>query len=188
MFTLVGIAGEDDLDAPDLNCQPVANGALRSGATPRGAGSEGAVPGFPGRGAGHGNGGGQDRAILSPDASAECRDRLLRAIVNLPSSEAAGEWARDVLPLKNTLIAGDALATTKQEYFLAIATQRPELHGPPAYYTTDWDAARESVRRLAALRPMISPRSGGFTAGPLLISPMPRAAASIQACAPISIA
>src|SRR5262245_44980422 len=26
LFTLVGIAGEDDLDAPDLNCQPVAEG------------------------------------------------------------------------------------------------------------------------------------------------------------------
>jgi glyoxylase-like metal-dependent hydrolase (beta-lactamase superfamily II) len=53
-----------------------------------------------------------------------------------------------------TLVAGDAFVTTKQESFLAIATQRPELHGPPAYYTTDWDAARESVRKLAALRPV----------------------------------
>jgi glyoxylase-like metal-dependent hydrolase (beta-lactamase superfamily II) len=51
-----------------------------------------------------------------------------------------------------TLIAGDAFVTTKQESLLAVATQRPELHGPPAYYTPDWDAARESVRRLAALR------------------------------------
>jgi glyoxylase-like metal-dependent hydrolase (beta-lactamase superfamily II) len=52
-----------------------------------------------------------------------------------------------------TLIAGDAFVTTKQESFLAAMTQRPELHGPPAYFTTDWDAARESVQRLAALRP-----------------------------------
>jgi glyoxylase-like metal-dependent hydrolase (beta-lactamase superfamily II) len=52
-----------------------------------------------------------------------------------------------------TLIAGDAFVTTKQESLLAVATQRPELHGPPAYYTTDWDAARDSVERLAALRP-----------------------------------
>ncbi|HEY4085677.1 MAG TPA: MBL fold metallo-hydrolase [Bryobacteraceae bacterium] len=53
-----------------------------------------------------------------------------------------------------TLIVGDAFATTKQESFLAIASQRPELHGPPAYFTTDWDAARDSVRKLAALRPV----------------------------------
>lgn len=43
--------------------------------------------------------------------------------------------------------------TTKQESLLAAMTYRPELHGPPAYFTTDWDAARESVRRLAALQP-----------------------------------
>jgi glyoxylase-like metal-dependent hydrolase (beta-lactamase superfamily II) len=51
------------------------------------------------------------------------------------------------------LIAGDAFATTKQESFLAAATQKPELHGPPAYFTTDWDAARDSVVKLARLRP-----------------------------------
>jgi len=52
-----------------------------------------------------------------------------------------------------TMIAGDAFVTTKQESLFAALTQRPELHGPPAYYTTNWDDARESVRKLAALRP-----------------------------------
>jgi glyoxylase-like metal-dependent hydrolase (beta-lactamase superfamily II) len=52
-----------------------------------------------------------------------------------------------------TLIAGDAVITTKQESAMAVATQRRELHGPPAYFTQDWDAARESVGRLAALEP-----------------------------------
>jgi glyoxylase-like metal-dependent hydrolase (beta-lactamase superfamily II) len=64
------------------------------------------------------------------------------------------------------LIAGDAFCTTKQESFLAVATQRPELHGPPAYATTDWDAARESVRALAALEPaFIAPGHGQPMAG-----------------------
>lgn len=27
------------------------------------------------------------------------------------------------------------------------------MHGPPMYYTSDWDSARESVRTLAALEP-----------------------------------
>jgi glyoxylase-like metal-dependent hydrolase (beta-lactamase superfamily II) len=53
-----------------------------------------------------------------------------------------------------TLIAGDAVSTTKAESLIAIATQRPELHGPPAYYTSNWDLARESVENLAALRPL----------------------------------
>lgn len=66
-----------------------------------------------------------------------------------------------------TLIVGDAFCTTKQESFLAVATQRPELHGPPAYFTTDWDGARESVRRLAALRPeTVAPGHGQPMAGP----------------------
>jgi glyoxylase-like metal-dependent hydrolase (beta-lactamase superfamily II) len=66
-----------------------------------------------------------------------------------------------------TLIVGDAFCTTKQESFLAVATQRPELHGPPAYYTPDWEAARESVQRLAALKPnSIAPGHGQALAGP----------------------
>ena len=60
-----------------------------------------------------------------------------------------------------TLIAGDAFCTTRQESFFAVASQRPEMHGPPAYFTTDWDAARESVRRLATLQPaFIAPGHG----------------------------
>jgi glyoxylase-like metal-dependent hydrolase (beta-lactamase superfamily II) len=59
------------------------------------------------------------------------------------------------------LLPADAFCTTKQESFLAVAKQTPELHGPPAYYTPDWDAARASVRLLAALRPRtIAPSHG----------------------------
>jgi glyoxylase-like metal-dependent hydrolase (beta-lactamase superfamily II) len=52
-----------------------------------------------------------------------------------------------------TLIAGDAFVTTKQESLLAALTQRPEMHGPPMYFTADWGAARESVRHLADYAP-----------------------------------
>jgi glyoxylase-like metal-dependent hydrolase (beta-lactamase superfamily II) len=52
-----------------------------------------------------------------------------------------------------TLIAGDAFVTTAQESVYAVAVQEPELHGPPMYLTIDWDAARSSVRVLAALEP-----------------------------------
>lgn len=53
------------------------------------------------------------------------------------------------------LLAGDAFVTTKQESVIAVVSQLPEVHGPPAYYTMDWDAARRSVASLAALRPNI---------------------------------
>ena len=52
-----------------------------------------------------------------------------------------------------TLIAGDAVITTAQESAYSVLTQSPELHGPPMYYTPDWDNARASVVRLAALEP-----------------------------------
>lgn len=53
------------------------------------------------------------------------------------------------------LIAGDAFVTTKQESLIAVATQRPEVHGPPSYFTMDWDAAALSVARLAGLQPIV---------------------------------
>jgi glyoxylase-like metal-dependent hydrolase (beta-lactamase superfamily II) len=53
------------------------------------------------------------------------------------------------------LLVGDAFCTANQASFLSVAQQKPELTGPPPYYTPDWDQARESVRKLAALRPMV---------------------------------
>src|SRR5215207_4875467 len=52
-----------------------------------------------------------------------------------------------------TLVAGDAVVTTKQESFFAALLKPQVVHGPPAYFTIDWAEARASVRRLAALRP-----------------------------------
>ena len=54
---------------------------------------------------------------------------------------------------ERTLIAADAFVTTAQESAYAVAVQEPELHGPPMYFTIDWEAARRSVETLAALEP-----------------------------------
>lgn len=53
------------------------------------------------------------------------------------------------------LVAGDAFVTTGQESAYAVAVQRPEMHGPPTYFTVEWDKARVSVARLAALAPRL---------------------------------
>jgi len=50
-----------------------------------------------------------------------------------------------------TLISGDAFISTNQESAYAVTVQAPELHGPPQYYTVDWQAAKHSVAKLAAL-------------------------------------
>ncbi|WP_312794226.1 MBL fold metallo-hydrolase [Tianweitania sp.] len=52
-----------------------------------------------------------------------------------------------------TIIAGDAFITTGQESAYEILVQRPEIHGPPRYFTPDWQAAKQSVQQLAALEP-----------------------------------
>lgn len=52
-----------------------------------------------------------------------------------------------------TLLAGDAICTTKPESVYSAAPQKPELSGPPASCTIDWDAAHRSVATLAALKP-----------------------------------
>ncbi|MBV9672527.1 MAG: MBL fold metallo-hydrolase [Verrucomicrobia bacterium] len=55
-----------------------------------------------------------------------------------------------------SLIAGDAFITTDQESAYAVAIQRLEMHGPPQYYTPDWNSARISVEKLAALEPELA--------------------------------
>jgi glyoxylase-like metal-dependent hydrolase (beta-lactamase superfamily II) len=61
-----------------------------------------------------------------------------------------------------TLIAGDAFVTTVQESALAVFTRRQQVSRPPAYYTTDWQAARESVETLARLRPEVAATGHGI--------------------------
>jgi ERF superfamily len=101
LFTLVGIAGEDDLDAPDLNGRPQSGGAANVGATPALAPSHRSRP--PG-----GNGNDRRPPTLDPDASAALRDELVHEIASLGSSADAALWARTALGAKNTLTPSDA--------------------------------------------------------------------------------
>jgi glyoxylase-like metal-dependent hydrolase (beta-lactamase superfamily II) len=55
-----------------------------------------------------------------------------------------------------TIIAGDAFITTAQESAYAVAVQKPEMHGPPMYFTPDWPSARASVQKLAGLAPELA--------------------------------
>jgi glyoxylase-like metal-dependent hydrolase (beta-lactamase superfamily II) len=53
------------------------------------------------------------------------------------------------------LIAGDAVITTGQESAYEVAVQEPEMHGPPRYFTPDWQAAERSAQLLAILEPRL---------------------------------
>jgi len=59
------------------------------------------------------------------------------------------------------LIAGDAITTVKQESLLSVLTQKQELNGPPAYFTTNWNEAEESVKKLRQLKPTLAITSHG---------------------------
>jgi glyoxylase-like metal-dependent hydrolase (beta-lactamase superfamily II) len=54
------------------------------------------------------------------------------------------------------LIAGDAFVTVKQESLYKVITQTKEISGPPKYYTTNWKAAFESVKKLEVLKPVVA--------------------------------
>jgi hypothetical protein len=111
LFTLVGIAGEDDLDAPDL-------------VTSTNPTSQPEKPQSSGKG--QLNGGQQRPAqrskvqrnarthpqisepILEAEASADLRDRLIAELTDLGSSDDAAMWAHRCLSEKNRLTAADA--------------------------------------------------------------------------------
>jgi glyoxylase-like metal-dependent hydrolase (beta-lactamase superfamily II) len=60
------------------------------------------------------------------------------------------------------LLAGDAFVTRHGESLLAVMTQKREVHGPPAYYTSDWGAAHHSVERLLDLNPQVAATGHGL--------------------------
>jgi ERF superfamily protein len=108
LFTLVGIAGEDDLDAPDL-----CDGPLPPSVVDRSFKSTDGEPHMPLRtpGNGHGRSGGikGERAVtLDPEQSAALRESLLTQLGNISSADLAAAWAQEALTAKNSLIATDA--------------------------------------------------------------------------------
>lgn len=53
------------------------------------------------------------------------------------------------------LLAADAFTTVKQESLMSVVTQTEKISGPPAYLTTDWEAAENSVKHLKDLNPSL---------------------------------
>jgi hypothetical protein len=101
LFTLVGIAGEDDLDAPDLPDARLSSEAQNGLRTPasrqslpiseRRARTERVRP-----------------PTLPPEASEKLRDQLISELEQLQDPETLASWAHRALALKNQLAARDA--------------------------------------------------------------------------------
>src|SRR5262249_8432205 len=109
LFTLVGIAGEDDLDAPDLTDPAPETGKPRTGSTSRTNGGQQSVSdGLTRRGKAKKFGSPTLRRELSTALSASLRTELLREIEDLSAPDDAALWAHRKLPAKNQLSATDA--------------------------------------------------------------------------------
>jgi ERF superfamily len=129
LFTLVGIAGEDDLDAPDLPGMKLGDGAAGPSNSER----------LNGRAAATHSQANEKRSphklrrpvsILGTEASAALGDRMAAEVAGLTSVEVAIEWARGSIAAKNTLATEDAGAveTAFRNRMLVLQTD-PE---PPA--------------------------------------------------------
>jgi ERF superfamily len=106
LFTLVGIAGEDDLDAPDLCGGPP---SLSSSADDHSSkDSQLRMPRPPGNGRVHSHRKGEAPVTLDPAQSTALREKLLTELGTITSADLAAAWAREALAAKNTLAATDA--------------------------------------------------------------------------------
>jgi glyoxylase-like metal-dependent hydrolase (beta-lactamase superfamily II) len=85
-----------------------------------------------------------------------------------------------------TLLVGDAFCTTKPEsFFDAAVSQKAELHGPPAYFTSDWESARESAELLADLNAsVVAPGHGRPLGGSDVPEAVRQLAANFSAAVP----
>ena len=134
LFTLVGIAGEDDLDAPDLNLKagvPAKDGDPNEGDAAQVATVQAGGMGGPLEVAAatfrptlrvltnegpavRANNARKDptprpaKAALSAQESATLRDQLITDLNRLQSSDEAADWVHNNLAAKNTLTAADA--------------------------------------------------------------------------------
>jgi len=107
LFTLVGIAGEDDVDSPDL-VAPTSPAAKPAGNEKRRLnGSQGLStrPAFGRQAKATVN---APRPILEVEPSAALRDELLGQLKDVRSTDQAAHWARRVLSIKISLTAADA--------------------------------------------------------------------------------
>jgi hypothetical protein len=140
LFALVGIAGEDDLDAPDLLVEP--SPAVEAPAAPDPSRQ---TPRKPSNGSVHQPR--QPKPVLTTEASLTLRDQLLAEISGLNHSDDLALWAHRRLPAKNSLTADDARAVEaayRNQLEISSADETDLVHplqdGRNAGYGTSADA------------------------------------------------
>jgi ERF superfamily len=111
LFTLVGIAGEDDLDAPDLIAPTTPSPRTEEPSIGKAKGRPNGGPAHREKalsGITHQNSRPNPTRLLDPNASAALREQLLAELNDLKSGEQAATWGFQALAAKNTLLPADA--------------------------------------------------------------------------------
>jgi hypothetical protein len=120
LFTLVGITGEDDLDAPDLDATSKA-GVVEPPRSDHRSQSTGAIVVAARAREGTKLRVNSGEPVLTSDQSAILRERLLAQLVAIDSTDEAALWARQNLSAKNTLTAADA-GIVEEEFQTKLST------------------------------------------------------------------
>jgi hypothetical protein len=107
LFTLVGIAGEDDLDARDL-CDGPLSPSVVDGSFNSKDGQSRMPPRTPGNGHARRSRNREIPVTLDPEQSAALREKLLIEVRNITSADVAAGWAHEALTAKNSLTTTDA--------------------------------------------------------------------------------
>jgi hypothetical protein len=106
LFTLVGIAGEDDMDAPDLGI-PAATPSSDPGVCRRRANGDGQAV-QPAEMPARRSSIAAAYPLLDEEQSVQLRDQLIAEIERIGSGDEAAKWAQRKLGTKNTLLPADA--------------------------------------------------------------------------------
>ena len=152
LFTLVGIAGEDDLDAPDL-LSPTAPETKTYGPTgnkkDRFNGGQGASAQRFSSGRSTKAVSSPPKAVLATEPSAALRDQLTAEINDLNSAEQAAHWAHRVLSAKNSFTAADA-QRVEQAFQARLTIIVSEAAGGPSPQPADPSVRRNKKQRRAS--------------------------------------
>jgi hypothetical protein len=150
LFTLVGIAGEDDLDAPDLSAPTVPSSEAEKPASKKlgrlNGGREHSAGRFPAGGSAKAASV-HSKPILDPEASAALREQLVAELKDLNSTDDAANWAHRVLGAKNTLTASDAARVEQafEDKLASIATGAAD--GPQISHKAEHRPTHREKRR-----------------------------------------
>ena len=150
LFTLAGIAGEDDLDAPDLCDGPLSPSQSGTSSIDNSVNQSNAQTRAPRRAPGNGRAhfpvNREPPIGLDRDQSAALRDKLLTEINEVTSADLATTWAQGALTAKNSLTAADA--TLVEESF---ERRLKDFLSPDAEFTSDGDTSRNKIAEPDAL-------------------------------------